>query len=245
VGGMTIGILMLQTRFPRIRGDVGNPQTFDFPVLYEVVPDASPDRVVRLKAEGLLEPFLEAAASLAAKGADGIVCNCGFLSLFQDRIAAHCGVPVASSALMQAPLIERLLAPGRRVGILTISAASLKAEHLEAAGVASDTPIVGTEGGSEFSRVILNDLPEMDVGAAERDVLSAGMELAARHPEVGALLLECTNMCPFARALSRRLRLPVFDMVSFVNWFHAGLTPRAWNRPSACDEADCGDHLSI
>jgi Asp/Glu/hydantoin racemase len=224
----TVGILMLQTRFPRIPGDVGNPRTFDFPVLYEVVPGASPDRVVRQCAKGLLEPFLEAAARLVARGADGIVGNCGFLSLFQEQIAAHCAVPVASSALMQAPLIERLLPPGRRVGILTISAASLTAAHLEAAGVAPDTPIIGTEGGREFSRVILNDLPEMDVAEAVRDVLSAGAALVERHPEVGAVLLECTNMCPFARDLGRRLGLPVFDMVSFVSWFHAGLAPRAF-----------------
>jgi Asp/Glu/hydantoin racemase len=223
-----IGILMLETRFPRIPGDVGNPRTFDFPVLYEVVQGASPDRVVRQGAKGLLEPFLEAAAKLVAKGADGIVGNCGFLSLFQDELAARCGVPVASSALMQAPLIERLLPPGRRAGILTISAASLTAAHLEAAGVAAGTPIVGTEGGREFSRVILNDLPEMDVAEAARDVLAAGIELVERHPEVGAVLLECTNMCPFARDLGRRLGLPVFDMVSFIGWFHAGLAPRAF-----------------
>jgi Asp/Glu/hydantoin racemase len=135
---------------------------------------------------------------------------------------------VASSALMQAPLIRRLLPAGKCVGILTISKASLTADHLEAAGVAPDTPVVGTEDGREFSHVILNDLPEMDVKEARRDVLSAGVELVTRHPDVGALLLECTNMCPFARDLNRRLGLPVFDMVSFVNWFHAGLAPRAW-----------------
>jgi Asp/Glu/hydantoin racemase len=219
---------MLQTRFPRIPGDVGNPRTFDFPVLYEVVPGASPDRVVRRCAEGLLEPFLEAATKLVARGAAGIVGNCGFLSLFQEQLAARCGVPVASSALMQAPLIERLLPPGRRVGILTICAASLTPAHLEAAGVAPDVPIAGTEGGREFSRVILNDLPEMDVAEAARDVLSAGAALVECHPEVGALLFECTNMCPFARDLSRRLGLPVFDMVSFVTWFHGGLVPRRW-----------------
>lgn len=224
-----IGILMLETRFLRIPGDVGNPATFDFPVLYKVVPGASPDRVVRHRAEGLLEPFLEAATELAAQGAAGIVANCGFLSLLQEELAARCRVPVASSALMQAPLIERLLPPGRRVGILTISEASLTPAHLDAAGVAPDTPIVGTESGGEFSRVILNDEPEMDLAAAERDVLEAGAALARRHPEVGALLLECTNMCPYARLLARQLGLPVFDMVSFVDWFRAGLLPRAWS----------------
>lgn len=225
VYGASVGILMLDARFPRVPGDVGNALTFPFPVLYRVVRGASPDRVVRHAAEGLLEPFLEAAAGLVRDGADGIVTNCGFLSLFQRQIAAYVGVPVATSALMQVAMIERLLPPGRRVGILTISAATLSADHLEAAGVAADTPVVGTDGGREFTRAILNDEMELDVGRAEADVLDAGRALVAAHPEVGATLLECTNMCPYALSLRQATGLPVFDMAGFIRWFQSGLRP--------------------
>ncbi|HEX6143203.1 MAG TPA: hypothetical protein VFZ01_10820, partial [Geminicoccaceae bacterium] len=76
-------------------------------------------------------------------GADGLATNCGFLMVLQEGIAAHAGVPVATSPLMQAPLIEHLLPPGRRVGILTISRESLTARHFAAAGVAPDTPVRG------------------------------------------------------------------------------------------------------
>jgi Asp/Glu/hydantoin racemase len=193
-----------------------------------VVQGASPDRVVRRRAAGLLAAFVAAGRELVAQGADGIVTNCGFLSLFQEQLAAACAVPVATSALMQAPMIERLLPAGRRVGILTVSEATLTSEHLEAAGAALDTPIVGTENGREFSRVLLGDELELDVAAAERDVLDAGEQLLARHPDVGAILLECTNMCPYAHALRDHLGLPVFDMVGFVAWFHGGLVPRRW-----------------
>jgi hypothetical protein len=149
VYGARLGILMLEARFPRIAGDMGNATTWPFPVLYKVVKGASPQRVVRERAAGLLDTFLEAAKELADLGADGITTNCGFLSLFQDDIARHVGVPVATSSLMQAPFIERVLPPGQRVGILTISAATLTPEHLSAAGVADGTPIVGTDGGRE------------------------------------------------------------------------------------------------
>jgi Asp/Glu/hydantoin racemase len=228
VYGAAVGILMLEARFPRIAGDVGNALTWPFPVHYKVVKGASPDRVVRRRAEGLLDAFIQGARELIAIGADGITTNCGFLALFQRELAAAVGVPVATSALMQAPLIEQLLPPGRRVGILTISSASLTAEHLEAAGVAADAPVAGTEGGREFSRVILDDEVAMNVAACEQDILDAGAELIRRHPEVAAILLECTNMCPHARALRDRTGLPVFDMVSFVTWFQGGLLPRRW-----------------
>ena len=118
--GARVGILMLDTRFPRIPGDMGNAATWPFPVLYKVVPGASPRRVVHDKAAGLLDSFLDAAEELVRLGADGITTTCGFLSLFQREIAAHVGVPVATSSLMQIPLIERVLPPGKRVGILDV-----------------------------------------------------------------------------------------------------------------------------
>lgn len=231
VYGARLGILMLEAQFPRIPGDMGNAETWPFPVLYKVVPGASPHRVVRDKAAGLLDQFLDGAAELVRLGADGITTNCGFLSLFQPEIAAYAGVPVATSSLMQIPSIERLLPPGRRVGVLTVSAADLTAEHLIAAGADPQTPVVGTDDGREFSRVMLGNEKRLDVAAAERDILDAGDILAARYPDIGAVLLECTNMAPYARALRERLRLPVFDIYTFVTWFHAGLAPRDFGPP--------------
>jgi hypothetical protein len=228
--GARLGILMLETRFPRIPGDTGNAGTWPFPVLYKVVKGASPERVVRDRATGLLPAFLDAARELVALGADGITTTCGFLALYQQEMARHAGVPVATSSLMQVPFVDRLLPPGRRAGILTISAAHLSPDHLRAAGAAPDTPVMGTEGGREFTRAILGDEAELDVAAAEADILEAGQRLVDRHPEVGAVVLECTNMAPYARSLGEQIELPVFDIVSFVTWFHAGLQPRAFGR---------------
>ena len=132
--GARLGILSLETRFPRVPGDMCNAGTWPFPVLYAVVPGASPQRVVRERAQGLLEPFLDAARGLVRAGVDGITTSCGFLSLFQAELSAACSVPVAASSLMQIPLVERLLPPGRRAGVITISSADLSPEHLTAAG---------------------------------------------------------------------------------------------------------------
>jgi len=229
--GARVGILMLETRFPRIPGDMGNAETWPFPVLYKVVSGASPRRVVCEKGAGLLDEFLGAADELARLGADGITTTCGFLSLYQREIAAHVGVPVATSSLMQIPFIERVLPPGKRVGVLTVSASNLTAEHLHAAGADPATPVVGTDGGSEFSRVMINDEERLDVAAAERDILTAGDRLVASHDGIAAVLLECTNMVPYAHALSQRLRLPVFSIYTFVTWFHSGLVPHDFGHP--------------
>jgi Asp/Glu/hydantoin racemase len=233
VYGARLGILMLEARFPRIPGDMGNAQTWPFPVLYKVVRGASPQRVVRERAAGLLPAFLEAAQELVELGADGITTNCGFLSLYQSEIARRVGVPVATSSLLQVPFVQSLLPPGRRVGILTVSARDLSPEHLAAAGVAADTPVAGTEQGTEFTRVLIGNERELDAAKAEGDILAAGCELVRRHPAVGAIVLECTNMGPYARSLAEAVGLPVFDIVSFISWFHAGLSPRDFGHPGS------------
>ncbi|PHQ70090.1 MAG: hypothetical protein COB93_06355 [Sneathiella sp.] len=226
--GASVGILMLDARFPRIPGDMGNAMTWPFPVHYKIVRGASPDRVVRQQAEGLLGPFIDAARELVADGADGITTNCGFLSLFQDDIAAAVGVPVATSSLMQVNMIQSLLPPAKKVGILTVSAETLTEAHLKAANVPLETPVFGTENGRGFSRFILNNEESMDVGAARADIIDAARELAATCPDLGAVLLECTNMVPYAADIRRELGVPVFSIYTFILWFQAALIPRAF-----------------
>lgn len=236
--GAPLGILMLEARFPRIPGDMGNAATWPFPVLYRVVRRATPERVVLHGAAGLLDDFLAAAAELVADGAEAITTNCGFLSLFQRELAAHVRVPVATSALLQVPWVQSLLPPGQRVGVITVSAGSLTPRHLAAAGVPLDTPIVGTEGGREFFRVLIRgEKQDMDVGLAAVDILDAGRRLVAGHPEVGAIVLECTNMPPYAHALREVLGLPVYDIYSLVAWLQNGVRPRDFGPPA--DRATC------
>ena len=232
VYGAPLGILMLDARFPRIPGDMGNATTWPFPVMYRVVKGATPERVVLQGAEGLLDDFLAAAAELVDQGAEALTTNCGFLTLFQREMAAHVHVPVATSALMQVPWVQAMLPPGKRVGIVTVSKSSLTDAHLTAAGVPLDVPVAGTEGGCEFFRVLIRaEKQDMDVALAEQDILDAGRALVAAHPEVGAIVLECTNMPPYARALREALDMPVFDIVSMIEWFHAGLRPRTYGAP--------------
>jgi Asp/Glu/hydantoin racemase len=227
--GASVGILMLDAQFPRIPGDMGNALSWPFPVHYKIVRGASPELVVRKQAAGLLDAFIDAAKELVSDGADGITTNCGFLSLFQTELAAAVGVPVATSSLMQVPMVEKLLPPGKRVGILTISAETLTVDHIDAAGIDRGTPIIGTEGGAEFTRVILNNETKLDVTKAREDLLDAGRKLVAQHPNLGAVVLECTNMVPYAADLRSGLGLPVFTIHSFISWFQSGLMPPEFN----------------
>ncbi len=223
--GASVGILMLDARFPRIPGDMGNATTWPFPVLYRIVRDASPDLVVRRGAEGMLSAFVDAARDLVCDGADGITTNCGFLSLFQQELSEAVPVPVVTSSLMQVEMVNRTLPAGKRAGVLTISASTLTEDHLRKAQVPEGTPIGTTEGGQEFTRAILGNEESLDVEKARADNVEAALRLQKNHPELGAIVLECTNMCPYAADIRNATGIPVFSIVSFVTWFQSGLLP--------------------
>jgi len=229
---------MLDTKWPRPPGDTGNALTWPFPVLYKVVPGASVRAVIHEQGRGLEQKFLDAAAELVREGADGITTTGGFMAIFQKQLAAHVNVPVASSSLLQIPVVERLLPPGKRVGVLSVHGDRITTAHWDAVGAAHDTPVEGTEGGREFTRVMINDEVEMDYEKCELDILDAGERLLKRHPEVGAIVTENHNMAPYSRALNMRLRIPIYNVYTLVTWFHSGLAPRDFGYPGS-GEPDC------
>jgi len=230
--GFTVGVLMLDTRFPRIHGDMGNASTFHFPVRYHRVTGADPDLVVRRGAEGLLPAFVEGARALEREGVGAITTNCGFLIKYQAELARAVRVPVFTSSLLLVPLVHRMLPPGQRVGIMTVNASSLTSEHLSGAGIGADVPlaVVGLETEKEFTRALLDNELELDVGLAREEHIRVARRLVSEHPDVGAIVLECTNMPPYTADIQRETGRPVFDILSLVTMAHdalvAGQSPR-------------------
>lgn len=218
-----LGILMLATRFPRPPGDIGNAASFAFPVRYRRVDTANPQRVVRERAQGLLEAFIDAGKAMAAEGAVGVATSCGFLAVFQQELAAALPVPVATSSLLQAAWLLPLLPAGATVGIVTIDAASLDVAHLRGVGAPLDLPVEGVDPGGEFATRILGDAPTLDVAVAEHEVVAAAQRLVDRRPDVAAIVLECTNMPPYAAAVQRATGRPVYDVLTMLDWFWRGL----------------------
>lgn len=205
-----LGVLMLETRFPRPLGDVGNPASFAMPVRHRVVAGASPQRVVREGDPALLQPFIETAHALVAEGAAAITTGCGFLVRFQQALQAAVPVPVWTSSLLALPALSH-------AGVITVDAASLTAADLVAAGGDGNVPVEGLAPGCSLQRTLLEDLTELDVAAAERDVVAAARRLAQRCPDVENLVLECTNMPPYAAAVQRATGRTVHHLMTLVH----------------------------
>jgi Asp/Glu/hydantoin racemase len=219
-----LGLLMLDTRFPRPPGDIGHPGTFGFPVRRRVVAGAAPGRVVRGHAQDreLLARFVAAGCALVDEGALAISTSCGFLARWQRELQAALPVPVWTSALLKLQELSPL-----RCGVITIEASSLTEDHFRAVGADPATPVEGIASGSPLHRTLMEDRPELDEADARQQVLAAGRRLLAREPGLQALVLECTNLPPYAAALRHATGLPVHDIVSLLHERMAGLTAGA------------------
>lgn len=228
--GVSVGILMVDSTFQRFVGDIGNALTWSFPVQYKVVRGASPAEMINLKGADVLDLFKTAADELIADGVDGISTTCGFLALFQNELAEHCRVPVATSAMLQVPMVERLIPRNKRVGILTYSAESMTGDHLRSVSVAEDTPVVGLPANSEFFRWVMSGDDTVPIEVLREEALATAQQLMTDHPDVGAIVSECTNLTAFSSDIVAATGVPVFDMVTLLNWFHAGLRPTAYRQ---------------
>lgn len=212
-----IGLLMLESRFPRLPGDIGHPDTFQPPAMVKIVAGATPDRVVRNKADGLITRFVQGAQDLEAKGATLITTSCGFLVLHQSALEEAVDVPVISSSLQAVPFVEKALKPkGLRPAILTISKSNLSVEHLQAAGIAQECPIGAPIQSGAFCTSILNNRSNMDEAIARLEVVSAATALVGEHEHVGALILECTNMPPYAQEIAQLCQIPVLSLTNLL-----------------------------
>ncbi len=212
--GEAIGILLLDTQFPRIPGDIGNATTFDFPVRYSVIKGATPKRIVLEGDETMLPDFVEAAKDLEAAGVRAITTSCGYLSTFQDTITAAVNVPVFTSSLMQVPMVTRMLSPGKKVGILTIDSRRLTEETLRASGI-TDEPVVvmGSEEVPAFYDTYPRGAVEIDPEKVEAAVIGMVEDLLKRNPDVGAIVCEAINYAPYAHGVQAATGIPWFDII--------------------------------
>jgi hypothetical protein len=229
VYGQALGILMLDTRFPRPPGDVGNASTWPFPTQYRIVKGADTSRIMGEAPDPtLLEPFVEAARDLEAHGVRAITTSCGFLAVFQRELAAAVSVPVLTSSLLQVPIVARLLRPDQKVAVLT-EQPHLTERHFQGVGwSARDVPVVleSLPPDAVFPTVFIGNSLECDTAILEAEMVELARRTARDHPEVGALVLECTNFVPYSQAMRRATGLPVYDLYTLVMWATLGLEGR-------------------
>lgn len=218
--GHDIGILMLDCRTPFVPGDVGNATSYRYPVLYQTVPGLTLQRVIDEGDLGFVDQVVQHAQKLEAHGVKAITSDCGYMMWFQDAVAAAVSVPVMLSSLLQLPFVASLLGPEQSVGVVCANRARLTDDLLNKAypNPQCRVRVVGLEDQPNFRGPILDETPILDYPAVESEVVQTVTDFVAKHPDIGALLFECSNLPPYAAAVSKAVSLPVFDFITMIDY---------------------------
>lgn len=225
VAGGNIGIIVLDTGFERLPGDIAHTRTWPFPVQFRIVHGVRPADIINGDLSTSLDTFKTAIDDLVAHGAAGIATSCGFLAAVQDELAAHSPVPFASSALLQIPIAAKTLPHGRTVGIIVSDPDALDERHFRGAGADPNLPVVSLPPDGPILTTMRTNAGVADRALLERDALDTAQRLLEEHPEVGAIVLECANLPPYSAAIAHSFGTPVFDVVTLVRWLHGATSP--------------------
>lgn len=229
--GYAIGMLCAEWHIPFIPGDLNNAGTFPFPVRYLTVPGVAGAGVLDGSGEGFAEALGDAAKQLEAEGVRAITGNCGFMVAYQEYVADQVRIPVFLSSLLQAPMLTSMLGGSQTLGIVTANSAGMKPHLLSAAGAEDHSRVVvqGLEDYEHFHEVILDETGEMDPERIRAEVVAASVEMVNREPSVGAILLECSDLPVYSKAVHEATGLPVFDWASYITYVYNAVAPRQYD----------------
>lgn len=224
--GYGIGILLIDCTTPFIPGDVGNASTYQYPVLYKTVPDVTLDRLINQGDESLIDNIIIAAKELENMGVRAITSDCGYMVRYQQKVADAVSIPVILSSLVQLPMLERSIGQQQKIGIICANKQRLTPELLQSAGLNSVDNVVihGLEDQPSFRGPILDENGVLEPDRIEREVVSTACEMLAQQPNVGPILLECSNLPPYAHAVQLATGRPVFDFTTMIDFYFKAAT---------------------
>lgn len=230
VAGYSVGIVYIEhIDYPLIPGNVVNAYTYDFPVRMRAVENLTNTRLFNADPT-IVDDIIHAAKVMVEKEGVRAICSaCGFFGNYHKQVAAALDVPVAMSSLVQIPLIQSLIKPGQKIGILTANAGAMTEELFHNCGVTNTENLVvkDTLDTKEFACVVeMNG--QFDNAIAREEVVSKAIELVNENEDIGAILLECSDMPPYASYIQAAVNLPVFDFITLIRWLHNATTQRPY-----------------
>lgn len=229
ISGYTIGILHLDVWYPLIPGNVVNAYTYDFPVRMKEIPNAVQSRV-HAGDPTLVDDIIHAGRELEREGVRAICGACGYLGNFQSQVSEALDVPILLSSLVQVPMIKVILKKEQKVGILCADGPSLTPAVLKNCGVDPSSCLVkGIGDQPQFSAILNSNIGHFDNTAVRKEVVEGAKSLVKDHPEIGAILLECSDMPPYSSDVQKAVNLPVFDFITMIKWAHSSVAQKSYH----------------
>jgi len=234
--GMGIGIMVLDDAYPGFPGDVRNASAWGFPIQYEIAEGVDNYTLVWEEDKTpCREPILRAAKKLERMGCRAIAAECGYFAYFQKDVSGYVDVPVFMSSLLQVPFIQQVIGPRKSVGIVCAQKRFLTDTHLKNVGIdpAGNIIIAGAQdeyGCPQFDTLWDHEkrpeIPESLYDQSQTDMVRICEDFCKANPSIGAIMLECTGMQPFARAVQRAVDLPTFSWGTLLDYAYSVVSHR-------------------
>ena len=234
--GMGLGIMLLDDAYPAFPGDVRNASAFPYPIHYEICEGVDIKQLLYQEDKSpCLEPILKTAKKIESMGCKALAAECGYFAYFQKDVAGYVDIPVFMSSLLQVPFIQQTIGPKKSVGILCAKKGVMTDTHLENVGIdlnsnffvcGAQDEYTNTQFDSLWDPFVRPDVPEAYYDKAEKEIIAACIDMKHKHPEMGAIMLECTGMQPFARAIQREVDLPVFSWSTLMDYAYSIIAHR-------------------
>ena len=234
--GMGLGIILLNDAYPGFPGDVRNPSAFPYPIQYEIAEGVTNKTLVYDKNPGQCrEAVIRAARKLESLGCRAVAAECGYFAFFQKDVADQVDIPVFMSSLLQVPFIQQVIGPKKKVGIICAQHQYLSEQHLMNVGIDPDSNYVIAGAQDEYGVTEFDNLwnpnkrpevPEAYYDKAEEQMVNIARQVVDKNPDIGAIMLECTGMQPFARAVQREVELPVFSWGTLLDYAYSVVNHR-------------------
>lgn len=220
--GFPVGIICIKLDYPKVPGNVVNAHTFSFPVVYEVL-DFEIERL--FQGDPSLEQLvLDAAKKLARSGVKSIVGACGYFAHFQQTVANAVDVPVYMSSLCQLPMIRMGCGTDGEIGIMCANGENLNKKILTQIGETEDLLIVSDVSKLDSFGAIRWGEGILDNVALSADLANLAKQMVDDNPNMKAVLLECSDLPPYAYDIQRACGLPVYDFVTLIEWAARSVT---------------------
>jgi Asp/Glu/hydantoin racemase len=214
-GHVPEGLLQLET----MPGNSTNLESYPFPVRLVRMEGANVETVITHPSQELLAKMIRISKKLVnEEGIKAISTSCGFNAIFQKELSEALDVPVFTSALLQVPFVYNLIGKDKIVGVITANKSALTKEHFHACGITDDinVEVMGLENAKEWSKIFENPDEKFDIDAVTEEIIGVARKGVAKHPEIGAIVLECTDLPPYAAKIREAVNLPVFDFNSMM-----------------------------
>ncbi len=215
-GHVPMGLMQLEG----LKGNSTNPESYPFEVDMRHVEGACTETIITHPSQEVCDRFIEIGKEMQAEGVKAITGSCGFNAIFQKQVSEALDIPVFLSSLLQVPFALQTIAPSKKVAVMTAYGSSLTAEHFGYCGVDDMSRIIvlGLENCPEWNSIFEKEDETVDMDLVEKEIMGTALGAVKDHPEIGAFVLECTDLPPFGPAIRDATGLPVYSFSTMIGY---------------------------